>query len=260
MLMNCGNMKLGVSNLAWDNNINLDDLIVVFKNNNINYIEIVLSKYIDWNKINLTKLNKFISYVKDNGLDILSTQSIFFNSNINNFHDVNFKYHIQNVSNICSNFGIKFIVLGAPTMRTSKINLGLIKQFTYIDKVLANNNQILLLEPNSKKYNGNYFYKISEIVDFINKNNFNNIKTMIDTHNILLEGENLLKNFLTYSSLIHHIHISEDNLGDFLESENHNELAKVLKYNNYSNLLIYEAKPSLNLTNSIELFSKTYSI
>jgi sugar phosphate isomerase/epimerase len=258
--MNYGDMKLGVSNLTWDNNIDLKNLIVLFKNNNINYIEIILSKYINWDKINLTKLNKFTSYVKDNGLDILSTQSIFFNSNINNFHDIDFKYHIQKVSNVCSNFGIKFIVLGAPTMRTFKIDLGLVNQFKYIDKILANKNQILLLEPNSRKYNGNYFYTIGEIVNFINENKFTNIKTMIDTHNIILEKENLLENFLTYSDLIHHIHISENNLGDFLESDNHKELAKVLKNNNYSNLLIYEAKPSSNLTHSIELFNKTYNI
>jgi sugar phosphate isomerase/epimerase len=83
---------------------------------------------------------------------------------------------------------------------------------------------------------------------------------MIDTHNIILENENLAKNFLLHSDLIYHIHISEDNLGDFLESEDHNELAKTLKNNNYSNLLIYEAKPSLNLKSSIELFNKTYNI
>ena len=71
VLMNCGNMKLGVSNLAWDDNINLNNLITLFKNNNINYIEIILSKYVDWNKINLNKLNQFVSCVKDNGLDIL---------------------------------------------------------------------------------------------------------------------------------------------------------------------------------------------
>lgn len=259
-LMNYGNMKLGVSNLAWDDNISLDDLIVLFKDNNVNYIEIILSKYIDWNKIDLTKITKFVSYIKDNGLNILSTQSIFFNSNVNNFHDVNFKHHIKKVSDICLNFGIEFIVLGAPTMRTFEVNLGLVKQFTYIDKILANNNQILLLEPNSKKYNGNYFYTVNEIVNFINKNNFTNIKTMVDTHNVLLEEEIPSKNFLTYSDLIHHIHVSEYNLGDFSESDNHNELAKVLKDNNYSNLLIYEAKPSSNLIRSIELFSKTYNI
>lgn len=259
--MNYGNnMKLGISNLAWNEEMPLDDLIRLFKDNNISYIEVILSKYIDWNKIDLTKLTKFISYIKDNDINILSTQSIFFNSNVSNFHDVNFKYHIENVSNICFNFGIKYIVLGAPTMRTFEINLGLIEQFYYIDKVLTDNNQILLLEPNSKKYNGNYFYTIDEIVNFINKNNFTSIKTMIDTHNVLLEKEIPSENFLKHLDLIQHIHISECDLGDFSESDNHNKLAKTLKDNNYSNLLIYEAKPSLNLVSSVELFNKTYNI
>lgn len=258
--MNCGNMKLGVSRLAWDDNIPLNDLISLFKDNNIGYIEIILPKYINWDKIDLTKLDDFISYVKDKGLNVLSTQSIFFNSNVKSFHDVGFNHHVQKVSDICSYFGIQSLVLGAPTMRDFQIDLGLTNHFSYIDKILADKNQILLLEPNSRKYDGNYFYTVNEIVDFINQHNFTNIKTMIDTHNILSEKEIPTENYLKYSDMIYHVHVSEDDLGDFTVSNQHDDLARALKLQNYQGLIIYEAKPSTNLKLSIELFSKTYNI
>jgi sugar phosphate isomerase/epimerase len=253
-------MKLGVSNLAWEDNIDLNYLVDLFKDNNINYIEAVLSKYIDWENINLDKLNRFISHIKSNELNIISTQSIFFNSNVKSFHDVNFKHHLQKVSDVCFNFHIQFIVLGAPTLRNFKIDLGLTDYFSYVNEILRNNNQILLIEPNSKTYNGNFFYTLREINEFITQNNFTNIKTMIDTHNILLEKEKPFENFLTYSDLIYHVHISENNLGDFIESQDHNILAHTLKNQNYQGLVIYEAKPSLNLKSSIESFNKTYNI
>jgi sugar phosphate isomerase/epimerase len=251
-----GRSKLGISNLAWDENIDF----LVLKNNNIDYIEIVLPKHLNWNNHDLTKLNSFVNHAKNNNINILSTQSILFNSNVDGFHNKNFINHIETVIDLCSKIGVNKLVLGAPNLRTSEINLGLINNFYYIDNILKKYNQTLLIEPNSKIYKGNYFYTVSEIVDFIIKYKFSNIKTMIDTHNIILENQNPSKLFLENISHIDHIHVSEINLGDFTESDKHTELANTLKINKYDGLVIYETKPSLNLIPSIELFNKTYNI
>jgi sugar phosphate isomerase/epimerase len=247
-------MKLGISNLAWNDEIDFK----ILKNNNINYIEIILPKFINWESNDLFKLESFIDLVKSNNIDIKSTQSLFYNTGINSYYSGDFISHLTNVSNICYKENITHLVLGAPTMRIEN-SLGLSKTFLYIDGILKEKNQVLLLEPNSRIYNGNYFFTVKEIINFIQTNRFTNIKTMIDTHNIILEGENPFEIFINYSSYIDHVHVSENNLGDFTESEQHYSLASKLKEYNYSGLIVYESKPSLNLLESIKLFNKIYN-
>jgi sugar phosphate isomerase/epimerase len=251
-----GMMGLGVSNLAWDGNIDLINL----KQNNINNIEIILPKYISWEDSDLTSLNSFINSASEIGLNILSTQSIFFNSPVNSFLDKEFVSHIKKVIEICAQIKVSKLVLGAPLIRKSQVNLDLISNFRNIDDMLRQYNQTLLLEPNGKIYKGNYFYTVKEIIDFILCNKFSNIKTMIDTHNIILENQTPSQIFNENFQHIDHIHVSEFGLKDFTPSKNHTELAKAIKYSGYNGLIIYEAKPSLNFMESIKLFTQTYNI
>jgi sugar phosphate isomerase/epimerase len=252
-------MRLGISNLAWGD-LKTPDLIPMLIGNNIKYIEVVLPKHINWNNANLTELQKFHDHLEYNGILIKSTQSIFFNSGIDNYYDDGFVNHIVKVSDICREIGVTHLVLGAPNMRKNEDPVGLGNKFSYIDNVVRENNQILLLEPNSRIYGGNYFYKVDEIVRFIDEIKFSNIRTMIDTHNIILEGEDPTDVFLKYREYIKHVHVSEANLSGFISSNRHKELAKTLKENEYSGLIIYEAKPTLNLVDEIKNFSKTYNI
>jgi sugar phosphate isomerase/epimerase len=252
-------MKLGISNLAWNNNKEFENLIPILKENNIKYIEIVLPKHLKWDDNDLTQLNYFVDSVLDNGLNISSTQSIFYNTNILSFYDINFINHILKLSLICKNININRIILGSPSLRIDKDILKLSNIFKEVDKIMIQNNQILLLEPNSKIYNGEFFYTVDEIVNFIKINNFTNISTMIDTHNILLENEDPVIIFDQYKDYIKHIHISETKLGSFIESNNHNKLSDILKEYNYDDLIIYETKPTLNINKDIKLFSKTYN-
>ncbi len=75
-------------------------------------------------------------------------------------------------------------------------------------------NCVLCIEPNSKYYGGEYFFTIKEIVNFITLNNFCNIKTMVDTHNLLLENQNIEESIYNFKDHIKHIHISEINLSE----------------------------------------------
>jgi sugar phosphate isomerase/epimerase len=252
-------LKLGISNLAWDDSINHKDLFYVLKDNNIKFIEIVLPKFIDWKINNFKKLYDFTHDVRSCGLDIKSTQSLYYGTGINSYYSDDFINHLKHISSICKNINVTHLVLGAPTMRTQD-KVGLSKIFSYIDNVLKENDQILLLEPNSKIYNGNYFFTVNEINNFIKTNNFNNIKNMIDTHNILLEKENPTDIILNKKYDIKHVHISEQNLSGFTPSKYHDLFSQTLKENKYDGLIIYEAQPSPNLINDIKIFSKTYNI
>lgn len=253
-------MKLGISNLIWDN-IKTSELVPILVSNNIKYVEVILSKHITkWNDADLSKLQEFHNYLECNHIYIKSTQSLFHNSGITSYYNEGFIDHLIKVSDICKNIGITQLVLGAPTMRKENNPFGLDDKFSYINSILRKNNQTLLLEPNSRVYGGNYFYRVDEIVLFIDEMKFSNIKTMIDTHNIILEGEDPSDVFIRNRNYIKHIHVSEINLGGFINSEYHNKLSKTLKEFDYDGLVIYEAKPTNNFINEIKNFSKNYNI
>jgi sugar phosphate isomerase/epimerase len=251
-------MKLGISNLAWNNNEEFENIIPVLKENNINYIEIVFPKHLEWDNSNY-HLDAFMNIIEKNNLKTLSTQSIFFNSNINSFYDEGFLKHLELVSNLSKQIGVNKLVLGSPNMRINKNYNKLSEIFNEVDKLMLNKNLTLLLEPNSKVYNGEFFHTVKEIISFIKAGDFQNIKTMIDTHNILLENENPVIIFNQYKDYINHIHISEEKLSSFIESDNHNDLSELLSNSGYNGLIIYEVKPTNQLKKDIELFSKTYN-
>ena len=252
-------MRLGISNLVW-RGVNLSDLVLILKNNGIEYIEIVLPKHLEWNNADLTNLYEFHSYFKASGIKITSTQSLFYGSKVESYYDDNFIDHLIKVSDICKEIEVTHLVLGAPTMRKGSSSVGLYDKFSYINSIVRENNQTLLLEPNSRIYGGDYFHGIEEIIDFINEIEATNIKTMIDTHNLVLEGEDPSAIFSRNKSYIEHVHVSEVDLDGFIKSEQHDNLASTLKENNYSGLIIYEAKPTSTLITEIENFSKTYNL
>lgn len=249
-------MKLAISELAWPESVTdlqtLNEL-------GINFIETVIPKHVDWNLVDFNKFNQFIENLALNNIDVKSTQSITYNSNITSFVSNNFVEHIQTVSDICYQMDITTIVLGAPALRLEYNQQLLSDKFAIIDSILQTNNQTLLIEPNSRIYNGEYFFTVDEIVKFIKMNNFTNIKTMIDTHNILLEGQTPADVFIKYHPYIKHVHVSENKLSSFRNAIHHQELSTALHDMNYDGLVVYECMKSHTLLGDIKLFSYIYN-
>jgi sugar phosphate isomerase/epimerase len=251
-------MQLGISELAWSNENNLDSLLQLLSEHNISFIETVIPKHVDWNNINLRKIKDLIKLYNSYNIQVLSTQSILYNSNIESFYDSKFIEHIKLVSDICCDLNIPSIVLGAPALRNKNFNIDKLKNiFQQLDTILDMRNQVLLIEPNCKQYNGKYFFTVDEIVNFINYSKVSNIKTMIDTHNILNEGSDPADIFSKYSTSIKHVHVSENNLASFINSEYHNKLSNTLNTMKYSGHIIYETK-HINFED-IKLFSYIYN-
>jgi len=252
-----GRLKLGISNLAWDSEIDFK----VLQNSGITYLEVVLPKYLDWGILDTTGLRRVIENSKDSNVKIVSTQSIMFGSDVESFCDSKFITHIEKVIALCSTLKISKLVLGAPNMRKgSSSSVDTLRNFHYLDSILGRYNQVLLIEPNSRTYGGMYFYTVGEIVKYIVDNKFTNIRTMVDTHNTLLEGENPTLIYKKYKQYIDHIHISEEGLLDFKKSKIHTQFSRTLKNTNYSGVVTYEVLPTPNLTSAIETFKNTYNI
>lgn len=223
-------MKFGISNLSWgdrDENLYKKQLI------EFDYIETVFPKI-------------------NHGY--YSTQSIFYGSNVKSFDD----YHstlerLNHVIEQCYNFGIKVIVFGSPSLRTGNKN-NLLSVFNTIDSKLKSYGIFLCVEPNSKYYGGDYYHRVSEIVNDIQ--NFSNIKTMIDTHNLILEGDDIFDTYSKYSSFIKHIHFSEKDLLPIIDYSLYYDFVDFLYKSGYDLGITYELKYCENIVQECKKFIK----
>lgn len=251
-------MDLSISNLAWD--INDDNQILpLLVSNNVLNIEGVLTKLGDWDVLTDEVLTNYKKKLDLIGLNIPSIQSIFYNVKSNGIGDkLIFYTHVKKLIHICKILGIKIMVFGSPSMRKNVDNLTLSEIFIQVDQLLEGTNIILTIEPNSKVYGGEFFHNLNEIVNFIVKNNLKNIKTMVDTHNLILEGLNPSTEYINHKKYINHIHISEIGLTSIEKTETHLNFYKTLKNNKYRGIITYEVNNSLDINKDINTFIDIY--
>jgi sugar phosphate isomerase/epimerase len=253
-------MNLALSNFAWDNN----ESNIVFnklKDNGIKNIECVLTKIKNWDELTTEDIENYKKELKKQKITPYSIQSLFYNVNTDNLCDVEKNIpHIEKLIEYSKILGVKILVLGSPNLRKKIDNWEklIVKFFKKVDKLLEGSDINLLIEPNSKIYNGEYFFNVSEIVEFINKNKFKNIYTMVDTHNSILENNNPNIEFFNYFKYIKHIHISEPKLKMIENNNFHNEFSNTLKNNNYNGVITYEVLKCDEILNNISTFSKIY--
>ena len=250
-------MELGISGLML-NNINFNyNYLKELKQMGITHLEFILPKYINWDNINIDNLRTAFDILSKVDLKVKSTQSILYNSNVSDFNSDTFVDHMCVVSDICKLYNIDTIILGSPIQR-KLFDENLFVIFKKLDNFLKQNKQILVIEPNCKIYEGQYFFTIPEIVDFINNANLVNTYTMVDTHNLILENRDLIEDYTNNINNIKHIHISEFNLSGFIPSEIHNKFAVKLKEKKYKGLIVYESTKSDNMLHDIKNFINIY--
>jgi sugar phosphate isomerase/epimerase len=221
-------MKFGISNLSW----NLENDSLVRKSlTNYDYIETIFSR---------------INY------GYYSTQSIFYGTDIKTFDDVDSTLNRLNfVIEECNKYSVKIIVLGSPSLRKGNKN-NLLDVFKKIDDKLKNYNIFLCVEPNSSYYGGEYYFTLSEIVNDICE--LSNVKTMIDTHNLLLENQNIFEDYKKYSSYIKHCHFSEKELNPIQDYCFYNGLVDFFYSLGYDGGITYELKSTVDIIEKSKQF------
>lgn len=252
-------MNLALSNLAWDFK-DTDDILKKLRKKNIFQIEGVLSKIDDFSTLNEDKIIKFKETLNKFGIHVKTIQSIFYNVKCNGIGDddviIN---HIKKLISYCELLEVDIMVFGSPNLRVGEIDDSVINSFKLIDELLSKTNIELSIEPNSKIYGGNYFHNLDEIVKFISANNFKKIKTMVDTHNLVLEGYCPSEEFIKYKSYINHIHISEPGLKPISDIETHTKFYNTLINNDYKNTITYEVNGLIDFDLDINNFIKIYN-
>lgn len=254
-------MNIALSNLAWDKEES-ENIYSLLNELNFKYIEGVIPKINSWDKITETELREFKSNLKNYSLNCYSLQSLFFNVPINSLNEYDKVIgHFTKLLQYAKILGTKVLVFGSPNLRkkeNSNWYLNLEDLFYHLDVLLDNSDIKIAIEPNSKIYKGDYFYTCSEINNFIGKNKFINIKTMIDTHNLLLEEIDVIKELNENFDSICHIHVSEKELKPITFNEFYKTLFDELIKLKYSNVVTYEVKKDKNLELSIRDFASIY--
>jgi len=254
-------MKLAISNLAWDFDQN-QEVFEHLKQLNISNIEGVLSKIGVWDELNYELLQSYYNLLQTQGLKVESIQSIFFNYKSEGLHDTeSIVSHIKQLVEYCKILNVKVMVLGSPNLRvyTDDLQTKLSQTFLEIDSVLKGTGIELSIEPNTKIYGGQYFHNLKEIVDFIVSNNLKNIKTMVDTHNLILEGYDPNHEVKKFEKFINHIHVSEQSLVPLHDYKFHKSFSKTLKEIEYNKIVTLEVKGSENQFDVFQEFYRLYS-
>jgi sugar phosphate isomerase/epimerase len=252
-------MNLSVSNLAWDHK-DINNVLGILQKNGITKIEGVLSKINKWDLISQIELEDFKNSLDSFGVDMGSIQSIFYGVEVDSLNNKSeIINHINKLIEFSKILGYKVLVFGSPNLRNGFNNESVVDVLNEVDKLLSENDIVMCIEPNSKIYNGEYFHTITEIVDFLSSNNFTNIKTMVDTHNLILEGEEPIEMVGKYYDYIHHIHISENKLSPLSNLDFHKKFSEKLKSLNYENIITYELLPCDNLEEQIKIFTEIYN-
>jgi sugar phosphate isomerase/epimerase len=252
-------MNLSISNLAWEHK-DLESTLKILQKYKIKKTEGVLSKINKWDLINDAELKNVKTMLESFDVEMGSIQSIFYGVDINSLNEKNkFIQHINKLIEFSKTLGFNVLVFGSPNLRNGFNNEIIVDVLKNVDELLSENNITMCIEPNSKIYNGEYFHTITEISEFLKSNNFTNIKTMVDTHNLILEGEDPVEMIEKYFNYVHHIHVSENKLLPLSNLIFHKKFSEKIKSLNYDGIITYELLPCDNLENQIKIFSEIYN-
>ena len=252
-------MNLSISNLAWDHK-DLESTLKILQKYKIKKIEGVLSKINKWDLIDNDELKNVKTMLESFDVGMGSIQSIFYDVNIESLNEKNkFTQHINKLIEFSKILGFNVLVFGSPNLRNGFNYEIIVDVLKNVDVVLLENNITMCIEPNSKIYNGEYFHTITEISEFLKSNNFTNIKTMVDTHNLILEGEDPVEMIEKYFNQVHHIHVSENKLLPLSNLVFHKKFSEKIKSLKYDGIITYELLQCDNLENQIKTFTEIYN-
>lgn len=253
-------MNLAISNFAWENNEH-EFVFNELKKNQITKIETVLTKIKDWSVLNSDHILNYKKELDGYGVEAYSMQSLFFNLPCQNLCDKDIIVpHTTRLIKYSNILGIKVLVMGSPSLRMicEEWKYKLVNVLKIIDDMLDSTDIKLVIEPNSSIYNGKYFHTLGEIVLFLDINDFRNIKTMIDTHNSILENSDPIIELNHFFDYIEHIHVSEVKLTPLVGIPFHEKFSNEIKKCGYDKTITFELGMFDNFSNSINTFSKIY--
>lgn len=246
-------MNIAISNLAFRSENDIEQC----SKHSVDLIEIAPTKIDSWENLTSEALTEYRNLLQYHQKTAYSMQSLYYGVKITS--DEDFLSHFSKILEIAKILEVKILVFGSPSLRRHQFDYD--RVFKSIDNLLEDTEIKLCIEPNSRIYNGEFFFTLEDIIRFLNKINSRNIYTMIDTHNIIFENLDPCEEFLKYQYYIHHVHVSEYNLTSLKDLDFHKKFSNVLKKHNYNKVITYELAniTADNLDSSLRIFSEIYS-
>jgi sugar phosphate isomerase/epimerase len=238
-------MNLSVSNVSFEDD-KYDQYLSFLLDVGISKIEIAPFKHFkSWDIKEYKKIDRF---------EIVSTQGIFFNQNLNLFNDLDsFKKHFKKVIEINKILGSSYTVFGSPAVRRKPDSLSEQEAYRILNEAiheLSNDEVKISIELLPEKYNCNFFNS-SKDIEKINFNNY--ISLHFDTGCIYLTGEQINDCFIKNKKIIRNVHISEPFLNSLNETIiNHVSFKDCLKKEKFNGNISLEMKQT-----DFELFKKS---
>lgn len=224
-------MRIGISNIGWKPE-DVESNTQLALDLGFDYIESAYAK---------TSLSK----------SIYAVQGIFYQSGVESFSDPGSYDHLCRVVDYCLENKVKIITFGSPSMRTGN-KKDMLDLLIKIDQYINKEDCIVCVEPNARKYGGEYYYTLDEIVGDIKE--LKNIKTMIDTGNLYLEQLDPVEQFKKHKEYIAHVHISTPDLDSISVATPYDNVVVDIKALGYDQCITYECMKFLNLKEEIQYF------
>ena len=167
-------MNICVSNLAWDEQ---DAMFEFLQNNSISRVESVFTKIKDWKHLKESDILAYKNKLQQYNLTAYSAQSLFYNVPCKLDDIEQILNHFERLLNYSDILSTKVLVFGSPSLRkqSGDWKQTLRRIFRVLDIMLAGSDIKVIIEPNAKYYGGEFFHTVSEIVEFIDDNEFDNI-------------------------------------------------------------------------------------
>lgn len=237
-------MKLAISNLACDDASQI-------ASTGVSLLECVFSKTRPIMEQDATSIIAWSKQLPPT-LTPYSAQSITYGCGLTNFSACAANFAVMDkIIELAASLQLKRLVFGSPGIRKGRPDASM---FKYIDEQLKGSDMVLCIEPNAHVYGGEYFFDVAEIAEFLQQHQFNNISTMIDTHNSWLEHRHTVDDIYMFRDVIDHVHASEKKLQEFISFNEHAAVSEALNNINYQHAVTLE---STNL-NGVDNFIKIY--
>lgn len=266
-------MRLTISNLAWENNLEAD-VFAELKKRHISAIEIAPTKiWPDWRNINETSMNFFRERVS--GFEVSSFQSLLFGRpELSIFGNDEIKQqtlaHLKMVADLAASLGAKPMVFGSPKnrdpgTRARAAAFAEAKEFFYtIGSYCEKIGVTLCLEANPTQYGCTFITNAWQAAELVRAVNSPGFRLHLDTACMFLAGDDIVKTIADNHDILAHFHVSEPNLGNFAKPESPHKVAaaalKKIGYLGYVSIeMLNKANTLQPITEALDYVQRTYS-
>jgi sugar phosphate isomerase/epimerase len=123
-----------------------------------------------------------------------------------------------------------------------------------VNKLIKDTQVSFCVEPNAKFYGAEYYNTVSEIFNDLDK--YENISTMIDVGNSILEDQDIFSEYDSYQDKVCHVHFANKGLKPIEDFNLYKDFIVNLKENGYKGMVSYEFASSDDIPETIKTFSE----